>query len=261
MVSGSFDTTVMEQLLADLRVRQHPVDAKLGTVFQTLASLAFSYASSVLRQRVTTASQRDYFVEKFIGAWSEMLANLARWEEFNLALNLLEGERLLLAGWHFPELPRLFSFARQTKVLLLVSQDAPWLENLRAKGCTLNFRDENSYRKLVKEMKMGRVVGTMMDHIYPDTRAIFVPLFGHSAKTASSILELCIANRYTVAFIGPRGDGIEIIDSIEASRHADDELAIWINKCLEAEVKRAPERWLMWPSLGFRLKASVVKRA
>lgn len=230
------------------------VDARIHQGFSPAAKLSYCFVSRSLRSMPTGVSARVGFSAGFTRAWSEMFHNLAHWEDSNVELRLPGWERVLIVGWHFPELPLLLRFAREMGVLLLVSQDAPWLDSLKSAGCTLNFRAAGGPRELAVQMARGRLVGAMLDHIHPDTGAVSAPLFGRPARTPSGILDLCLANGYTIAFVAPRGDSIQIVHSLESHGHSTIELAAKVNEWLEEEVKRAPERWLMWPSVGFRFR-------
>lgn len=251
------DSGEMASLIRRLREITAPapdINARIHQVFSTAAKLSYYFASRNLRSLPKGVSARTGFSAGLTGAWSEMFHNLARWEDSNVELTLPRQERVLIIGWHFPELPLLFRFARGSRVLLLVSQDVPWLESLKAAGCTFNFRTRGGPRELAAQMARGRLVGAMLDHVHPDTNAVFAPLFGRPARTPSGILGLCLANGYTIAFVAPREGGIQIVHSLESHGYSTTELAAKVNEWLEEEVKRAPERWLMWPAVGSRFR-------
>ena len=193
--------------------------------------------------------EEEAFKDGFVQAWVEMIVNLALWETSTLALTLPRSDRVLIVAWHFPELPKILAFAKQIRALLLVSQDAPWLASLKAAGCTLPFLTSSGPRELTSQMNAGRIVGAMMDHVHPDTKTVVAPLLGHQVRVPSGVLELSAANNYTLSFIGPRNGKIDIVKSIDAAGQSAKDLAVWVNNCLGAEVERARERWLMWPSM------------
>lgn len=257
MPRQALDTGEMAFLIKQLQERRGPapdIDTRIHDTLSTHAMHSYWSASKNLRSLPSKISTKDRFSDGFTRAWSEMLHNLARWEDAKLELRLPRHDHVLFVGWHFPELPLLFRFAREANVLLLVSQDAPWLESLKSAGCTVNVRTADGKQELVEQMAKGRLVGTMLDHIFPDTNAVYVPLFGRPARTPSGIFELCLANNYIIAFVAPWEGGIQIAHSLESKGHSTVELAAMVNEWLEAEVKRAPERWLMWPSVAARFE-------
>lgn len=257
MPRRAFDTGEMASLIKQLQERRGPtpdIENRIQDTLSTRAMHSYWLAAKNLRSLPTRLSTKDHFSAAFTHAWSETFRNLARWEDSQLQLRLPRHDHVLLVGWHFPELPLLFRFAREENILLLVSQDAPWLESLKSAGCTVNIQTADGKQELGEQMAKGRLVGAMLDHILPDTRAVYAPLFGRPAKTASGIFELCLANHYAIAFVAPRAGGIEIVHTLESNGHNTAELAAMVNEWLEAEIRSAPERWLMWPSLSARFE-------
>jgi lauroyl/myristoyl acyltransferase len=257
MSTRFLDTGTMTDLIKQLRERPEPapdIEAGIQDAFSTQSRHSYWSAAKNLKSLPDSVSTKTSFSAGFVRAWSETFHNLAHWEGSNLELTLPRHDHLLIVGWHFPELPLLFRFAREAKILLLVSQDAAWLESLRGAGCTVNVRTEEGKQKLIEQMTQGRLIGATLDHIFPDTSAVYAPLFGRPARTPAGIFELCIANRYMIAFVAPREGGIQIVHSLESSGHDVAGLAAMVNEWLEAEVKRAPERWLMWPSVTARFQ-------
>lgn len=252
----------MNSLLA--RIRKQPASVSnarkaIAPFLQINAFHAFRYASTSLKTLPLPISTRTGFQGRIQDAWAETFANLSKWESFRDKLALPKQERVLIAGWHFPEVPRIFPAVQKAHILLLVSQDAPWLEKLKAAGCTVNFKAKGGQRNLVAQMAKGRVVGAMLDHVYADTQTVQAPLFGRPAKTPSGIFDLCIANKYTIVFIAPRKGRVQIVDSVAAPGHSAASLAARFNQWLEREVKRDPGRWLMWTSLPYRFEVQKSK--
>ncbi len=183
-------------------------------------------------------------------AWATLLTNLAHWEEGRLSLKLPQRERIFIAGWYFPTIPLLFSFAKQINALLLVSQDAPWLASLKESGCTLNIREREASLQLKQNMEAGRIIAGMLDHYLPDIRSFQeTKLLGRTVKTPSGVLDLCSRYNYHIIFIAPRNDGIEVVAETEAAGMSASELAQQYNDWLEVEIRRTPEQWLMWQAL------------
>jgi hypothetical protein len=204
--------------------------------------LAISYA----------AARKSGFAEKHKAAWAELLANLADWQRTHTLLRPPREQRILIAGWHFPQIPTFFSLARRMRALLLVSQDAPWLSVLKQEGCTLNISNSDAAKTLAREMEAGRIVAAMLDHHHPGTRVESARLLGRTVNTPSGVFELCSRFGYLMAFIAPRGHDIEVVAQIETAGQSPARLAQQYNTLLEAEVRRAPERWLMWQALPVR---------
>lgn len=213
------------------------------TVFAT------SRASELLFNRPYVDPRNAEFVRSHNESWAKTFANLANWEQSPTSLVLPRNERVLVAGWHFPEIPTIFTFAKKIHALLLVSQDAPWLESLKEAGCTLNLFAPGASKQLIKEMQTGRVVAAMLDHAYPDTRCEKSSLLGRTVNTPSGILELCSRFKYLMVFVAPRTTGVEVVAQIDTTDRSGTELAQQYNSWLEAEVKKNPAAWLMWQAL------------
>lgn len=185
-------------------------------------------------------------------SWSTLISNLANWEQSSNSLVLPRKERILIAGWHFPEIPSLFAYSRQIRALLLVSQDAPWLSSLKEAGCTLNIFDSNAPRQLMSEMQSGRIIAAMLDHYHPNTRSEKSTLLGRTVDTPSGVFDLCSRFGYLMVFVAPRADRVEVVAQIDTTGQTASNLAQQYNAWLEAEIKAEPARWLMWQSLPLR---------
>lgn len=216
---------------------------------ETIARLTTARAARAVLGMTATEARRAGFAARHEQAWAELLSRLGHWERLDASLELPRQQRVLIAAWHFPEVPSLFNFARRRRVLLLVSQDPPWLAPLREAGCTLNIFDANATRTLMREMSSGRVVAGMFDHHHAGTRSERAALLGRTVETPAAIFELASRFRYLVAFIAPRAGGVEVVATVDAADRTPAELAREFNARLEAEVRRAPDRWLMWQAL------------
>ena len=260
MSTRILDTGSMADLVKQLRERPGPapdIEAGIQDAFSTQSRHSHWSAAKYLKSLPEPVSTKTGFSAGFLRAWSETFHNLAGWQGSTLELTLPRQDHLLIVGWHFPELPLLFRFAREANILLLVSQDAAWLESLRNAGCTVNVRTEAGRQKLIEQMAQGRLIGATLDHIFPETSAVYAPLFGRPARTPAGIFELCLANRYMIAFVAPRESGIQVVHSLDSKGQDVPGLAAILNEWLEAEVKRAPERWLMWPSVIARFQRTI----
>jgi len=182
------------------------------------------------------------------------LANNGNWQTNPIGVEQLQASQVLVIGWYFPEIARLLPAALERKVLVLVSNDAPWLEPLRQAGLTLNFRAPGSIRSLVAHMQTGRNVFAMLDALYPDTDSVVAPFLGRPAKTASGALALAIRNDYTVAVMAPGAQGVRVAASLPAGGRTVVDLATWVNRVMGEEIARIPHRWLMWPVLSYRYR-------
>lgn len=214
----------------------HVVNARLR-IARVLAGYRYSEPQSIA------------FRDAHNSAWAAFVENLSRWEESAVSLQLPRRERLFIAGWQFPGVPALFSFAKKMNALLLVSQDAPWLASLKEAGCTLNIRSRDATQQLKHSMESGRIIAGLLDHHQPDTSYQEAQLLGRTVKTPSGVLALCIRYEYQIAFIAPRANGIEIVEKSDTAGMSVAELAQCYNDWLEAEIRRSPEQWLMWQAL------------
>lgn len=217
------------------------------------ASHAHARARMVQRRLSRSPEQADIRAAN-LRAWGEALDNLQAWKTRQVTLSLPQPQKILLVGWYFPEVLTLLPAAQQHNVLVLVSQDAPWLDELKQTGHTLNFQAEEAMRGLVEQAKSGRHIFAMLDIIYPGTGHVVAPFFGRPARTASGILELAIRYEYTLAILGPREGKAEIVASIPAKGEEIVKLATSVNQVIEQEIMRAPDRWLMWHALGLRYR-------
>ena len=259
-IKKTFNNKKMASLIKEFKTSTRitpKVNTRILDSMSNSTRISFWSASKIFPVLPSNIATKTSFSAEFSKAWSEMFFNLAHWEDSHFELTLPRLDRVLIVGWHFPELPLLFNFALKTKILLLISQDALWLNRLKTAGCTLNFRTVVGQRALVTQMSKGRNIGTMMDHVHPETKTFDVPLFSRLARTPSGIFDLCRANNYILAFIAPRGEQVKIIHTLESNGHTSTELATKVNEWLEEEVKKAPERWLMWQALNFRLRRTV----
>lgn len=227
-----------------------------GGVRTTLAPQlhhAAVFASHALARGYAARPQlREKLREGLEGAYAEFIENLGAWERRPADLALPAGNPLLFAGWHFPEVPQLLSVARARSAVLVVSQDAPWLEPLRQAGLTINFRADGGLRRLAEAMRAGRDMAAMLDHSYPDLDGVSVQLFGRERAVPSGILRLAAQHGYRLVFVAARQGRPTVIDTADAKGRSPADLAAWFAGHLEAEVRRAPERWLLWPSQGYR---------
>ena len=190
--------------------------------------------------------ERETWAQEHRVQWSRFVRNLGRWEKLEAELALPRTERVLVAGWHFPEIPALFAWARKIHALMLVSQDAPWLKALREAGCTLNISDPAAARALVREMQAGRIPGAMLDHAHPNTRCTRARLLGREVEIPSGVFALASRYDYCIAFVAPRPKGIEVVAQLDARGKSESELAQQYATALEQEVRRSPAAWLMW---------------
>ncbi|MGJ4959641.1 hypothetical protein ACQR1H_28650 [Bradyrhizobium sp. HKCCYLRH2015] len=218
------------------------------------ADHAFAWAGKLLA--VPHPRARADFSSAHQRAWLEAMSNLSAWKTRQIDVNLPASEKLLIVGWYFPELASLLGTAKEKHVVVLVSNDAPWLSELKDAGTTLNFRAEGGASALAAYMREGRNVFAMMDNIHPGTEFIRSPFFGRPAKTPAAILRLAIRNGYTLALIAPRDNRVEVVATLPTAGKQPEDLAAWVNQKIEQEVRRAPERWLSWPTLAYRFQAS-----
>jgi hypothetical protein len=194
-------------------------------------------------------SEEQAFVRSHTYAWAEFVTNLGHWQRTEMDLQLPRSDRVLIAGWHFPEIPKIASFLGRVGALLLVSQDdAPWLQPFKRNNQLLNLLSENSSTVLARRMKAGAIVAAVLDN-HHDTRHEVSTLLGRRVNTPSGILELCPRFDYVLAFIAPRGEGVKVVQHIDTRGLSAAYLAQQYNRWLEAEIASAPERWLMWQVL------------
>ncbi|HAX75196.1 MAG TPA: hypothetical protein DCY88_05000 [Cyanobacteria bacterium UBA11372] len=242
----------IEQLInrsGRLSVAEIVKDDDFRRSFSSHTTFATAHASQLVFKRSYTDSQNQDFKRIHNESWAMLMNNLANWERLSGTLQLPRNEKILIAGWHFPEVPTLFSYARQVRALLLVSQDAPWLNSLKEEGCTLNISETNTTRRLIAEMQSGRIIAAMLDHSYPNTRTEKTTLLGRTVDTPSGIFDLCSRFGYLMVFVAPRKERIEIINRIDTTGKSASELAQQYTTWLEAEIRQAPSRWLMWQAL------------
>lgn len=236
--------------------RRHDEAEKKAVREHLLLHATRSFACTPKSLRATARIDEAEFAAAHVDAWSSMLTHLAAWQGSQSRLRLPRLDRVLVVCWQFPELPLLLSQAKDEHILVVVANDAPWLEPLRRAGCTVNLRTKGSTDVIVEQMRAGRVVAAMLDHVATGTRKTkLAPFLGHQIPVASGLLEQSVAHDYTLAFIGPRGAGVEVLHTLAARGQRVEELAAWVARCLEAEVKRAPARWLMWPAVAGMEKA------
>lgn len=227
------------------------LDAEFEPQMRARLHLAALKASHVFSAPQVPVGQNT-FAPTHKKEWARFIHSLAHWERIGQPVELPRKERVFVAAWHFPEVAALFAFAREIHALMLVSQDAPWLKALREAGCTLNFQEPGAVRQLIREMQAGRVVAAMLDHAIPGTRCEPAQLLGRIVSTPSGILELCSKHGYLIAFVAPRPEGIRIVAHMDATGQPARKLAQQYNDWLEAEIRTAPERWLMWQALPLR---------
>jgi len=223
------------------------VDPDFARAVRNRATLATLKATRALDWAGAPA-EREALAQEHRVQWSKFVRNLGRWDklEAELALPLPRTERVLVAGWHFPEIPTLFAWARKIHALMLVSQDAPWLKALREADCTLNISDPAAARALVREMQAGRITGAMLDHAHPNTRCARARLLGRVVEIPSGVFALASRYDYCIAFVAPRLKGIEVVAQLDARGKSECELAQQYATWLEQEVRRLPAAWLMW---------------
>lgn len=237
----------MTDLLSRLRGSADPppdLEADLSAAFRTHAILASALASpevGVPRRTLAAGGGR---------AWGEFAANLANWDTRADPLTLQARERELVVGWHFPEVPRALASLRDLHALLIVSQDAPWLSSLARAGSTANFQTSAGSRAIAAALGAGRVIAAILDHVHPGTDRIPITLCGRRTAMASSLLAGALDRSYSVAVLGPRGGHVTVVDRFETQGLTATTAAARIARVLDAEVRRAPARWLMWPSLA-----------
>jgi hypothetical protein len=244
----------MASLLVNLRGHATPppdMTTTLGDAFGAHARLSSVLAAQSLDTFADRRS-RATFIAGNIRAYSDLAANLANWERISDPLDLPGRDHLLLAGWHFPELPRVFSFLRSANALLLVSQDAPWLEGLARAGCTANFQTSAGKRAIAAGVAAGRLMGATLDHVHPGTETVIAPLLGRPMPMATGLLAGCLAKGYTVVVLGVSEGRVAVIDRFQGTGLSLADAAARIQRAIDAEIRRAPERWLMWPSLQSR---------
>lgn len=212
--------------------------------------LATAKACQLVLNRPYVSSEAAAFRDKHSLALSQFAVELAHWERSASTLELPRRDRVLVASWHFPQVPTLLAFAKKVNALLIVSQDAEWLEPLRAAGCTLNFSSAGAAVTLARAMAGGRIVATMLDNIHRGSKSEEACLLGRVVNTPSGVLELAIRCEYLLAFIAPRGDMVQIIDTAETHGRTSKKLAQIYNHWLETEIKQNPANWLMWASFS-----------
>jgi len=222
---------------------------------------ALTRAAALRMSRTTLGDARietddEEFVRSHTYAWAEFVTNLGHWQRIDMDLQLPRSERVFIAGWHFPELPKVFSSLRRIRALLLVSQDAPWFQPFKQHGQTLDIFSKNASNILTGSMKSGAIVAAVLDHHHVNTRHEISTLLGRSVKTPSGILELCARFDYLLAFVGPRDDAVKVVQQIDTRGLSAAYLAQQYNRWLEAEIRRAPERWLMWQALPVGLASA-----
>jgi hypothetical protein len=213
------------------------------TVFST------GLATQVLFNRPYHDERNAQFALNHKKSWANFIYYLANWEESNVTLTLPRPDHVLITSWHFPEVATLFSYAKKIHALLLVSQEAPWLEPLKAAECTLNLSVPGVARQLALQMRTGRIIATMLDHAHPDTHCEKVELLGRKVETPAGIFEICSRLGYLMVFVAPRRGHIEVVAQMDTTGKSAHELAQQYNRWLEVEVRRAPESWMMWQAL------------
>lgn len=189
------------------------------------------------------------FINNHNKAWAQLVENLTNWNQSTTSLTLPRKERIMVAVWHFPEVPTLFNYAEKMHALILVSQDAPWMKELRDAECTLNISSPGASEQLAREMEAGRIIAGVLDHFHPEMEFKETQFLGQTVRRPSGLLELCSRFKYLIVFVAPREEGIKIIDQVDATGKSAEELAQLYSSWLEAEVKRSPDSWLMWQAL------------
>ena len=224
---------------------------EFNIITQNPSILAAAHASRLVFKKPYKQEFRDLFISKHKEAWAHLVTNLSNWEQSSESFELPRDSHILIAAWHFPEVPLLFSFAKKNHVLVLVSQYAEWMEELKKEGCSLNMAEQNSSIQLSEEMEKGRIIGCIFDHYHPEWQSVETTFLGRRIRTHTGVFELCIKHNYLIAFIAPRPNGIQIVKQIDSQGHSSQEIAQYYCNWLETEVKEAPESWLMWQGLPF----------
>jgi hypothetical protein len=191
------------------------------------------------------------FIEGYLHAWRDSilyLANGADHLKFDVVGDL---SHTVIAGWHFPEHTALISKVAEANALVLVAEEQAWMRPLRERNCLYCFREGFSLA-LPRALSAGRPVFAMFDFCYPETRHIITDFLSYPTRMPAGLLQLARRYNYALRLASIRGRKIQFVANISSQDRDETQIAAELNRKLEREILRRPERWLMWPSVDQR---------
>ena len=225
------------------------IDEDFKREVRSSSIIAAAHSSQLILNHPYILQSHADFINNHNKAWAKLVENLTNWNQSTTSLTLPRKGRVMVAAWHFPEIPTLFGYAKEMHALILVSQDVPWMKDLKDAGCTLNISSPEASEKLAHEMEAGRIIGGVLDHFHPEMEFKETQFLGKTIRCPSGVLELCSRFKYLIVFVAPCGDGIQVVNQMNATGRSAGELAQQYSSWLEAEVKKSPDSWLMWQAL------------
>lgn len=126
---------------------------------------------------------------------------------------------------------------------------------LRARGGSRVIHQDEDPREVLRALRSGYQVGTLVDQDIPSLAGVFVPWFGRPAHTPSGPAAFALLARVpTMSLYLYRRGGRWVLHAgplVPCSRSGDRDadiahLTAWHTAYLEALVRRQPEQWVWW---------------
>lgn len=250
MIDDDLLVSEVRRLGGDIRKQRALCDRLLATAEPIARKARWAYSHFLFR-----TGQDPYvdpaFVQGYLHAWRDSVLYLTNGPG-NLKIDIPSDLRhTILACWHFPEHTALIHSAVKASALVLVAREQPWMRDLREHNCLCCFRDGFS-RALPRALNTGRPIYAMMDFCYPNSRYLVANFLSYPARMPAGILQLASRYNYSLRLVSIRKRTIRCIAEISTHGRSQEEIAARLNRYLEVEILRRPERWLLWPAVDQR---------
>jgi hypothetical protein len=191
------------------------------------------------------------FASDFVRSWLRFFVHAAEASRGRrLALPIGIRRRHLYVAWHFPEYPLLMPNLVGTGAAVLVAQRARWMEVATPGVARIDFL--SSPHAVKPRFARGDPIVAMLDYCYDATSAVVAPFLGHPARTPAGLLAYTARFGYDLTVVSVRPDRSAAATQLDIGDAGPRELAERVNRAIAQEIRLAPARWLLWPSVDRR---------
>lgn len=191
------------------------------------------------------------------------LEHLAAWEEHrwyaeqvadgaHLVADVPDLTRRVLVTWHFPEYPLLLPLVGRQQALVLIAQQAAWLDAASQGAELCLFRQPGGAMTVARAFRAHRPIVAMLDYCYEETASVIASFCGYPARTPAGVFHLAHRFGYELVVVELNADGEPTVaDSFMPGADVA-AAAARVNAVLERSIFAAPPRWLLWASVDRR---------
>jgi hypothetical protein len=199
------------------------------------------------------ASPPGVFEVEHVAAWEEhgwYARQVA--EGAHLKADVPDLTRRVLVTWHFPEYPLLLPLVGRQEALVLIAQQAAWLDAASRGAELCLFRQPGGAMTVARAFRGHRPIVAMLDYCYDETASVVASFCGYPTRTPAGVFQLAQRFGYELLVVELDGEGVPAVADSFVPNADVAAAAARVNAVLERSIFAAPPRWLLWASVDRR---------